>query len=244
MKKIILINKPRGKTSFWVVKQIKRIFPKEKVGHAGTLDPLAEGLLVVLVGEATKQQGEIMAYEKEYQAEMVLGLESETYDQEGELYFPSSFSILLPRLRGLNKEKIVNLIEREFQGEINQVVPPFSAVKIKGKRLYQWVREGKKRQLTLPSRRVKIEKIKVTAFSPLKERQKGKIGVEKALEIFPRLKLRMTVGKGFYVRSLVHDLGKKLGTGAVLTGLIRERIGPYSLSTALRIEDIQANGDQ
>ena len=123
--RVIPINKPRGISSYAVVHRLKKLFPGEKIGHAGTLDPLAEGVLLILVGKATKLQEKLMGLKKEYEVELILGLESETYDLEGKIKL-GNYPELLKKLSSMDKEKIEKALRR-YRGKITQTVPAFSA---------------------------------------------------------------------------------------------------------------------
>jgi len=229
---VFLVDKPRGATSYSVVRRFKKIFPGEKVGHAGTLDPLAEGLLIILVGrKATRRQSEFMKLTKQYKVKIIFGVESETYDLEGKLAFDKKN---FKRILDLNKELIKRAVEG-FGLSHCQQVPLFSAVKLKGVPLYRSARQGKK-PTDLPSKKVEIKKITLCSFrrankNSLKDWDQKE--VKELISILPEAELLMEVGKGFYVRSFASDLGKKLGVGGVVTKLIRTKIGPYRLDKAI-----------
>lgn len=233
MEKIIPVNKPRGKTSFQVVEEYRRLYPGEKVGHAGTLDPLAEGLLIILVGEATKKQSKLMGWKKEYLVEAVFGVVSPTWDLEGKLrLYPAKD--LSGRLAFLTEEAIRRELEK-FQGSIEQIIPPFSAVKVKGKRLYQLARQGKIEMNNLPKKKVNVYRIDLIDFLPARFLGK-KLTPELVLQSGPRVKIRMVTGKGTYVRSLIYQLGENLKLGAVTTRLMRTRIGPFRLDPKILLD--------
>jgi len=221
-----VINKPRGKTSYQVVEEYKKLYPGEKVGHAGTLDPLAEGVLIILIGKATKRQNEFMGLEKEYLVEAIFGITTPTWDLEGELaLYPAKD--LSEELLNLTKEKVEQEL-RKFSGQIEQVVPAFSAVKVDGKRLYRLARQGKIEINDLPKKKVDIYQIELVDFQPAQFSRK-KLTAELVLQSGPRAKIKMVVGKGTYVRSIVYQLGENLGIGATTTRLIRTRVGAFSL---------------
>lgn len=227
MEKVFIVNKPRGKTSYQIVSEYKRRFPGEKVGHAGTLDPLAEGVLIILVGKATKKQSEFMGLKKEYLVEVAFGVVTSTWDLEMEPeFFPAEG--LKKKLAKLSKEK-VNRHLIKFKGVSEQIVPAFSAVKVSGRRLYRLARKGKIDLKDLPRRNATIHKIILESFTPAVFNQK-KITPQVLLEEGPKARIRMVVGKGTYVRSLVYQLGESLGVGAVVTKLIRTRVGKFRLS--------------
>lgn len=235
-KGVILINKPVGITSFGVVARVRgRYFPGQKVGHTGTLDSMASGLLIILVGEATKRQGGFTRLPKEYEGEFALGVESDTYSADGRLRFPPQMG-LLERLSSIKKAEL-EAVFKKFQGEQEQTVPPFSAVQVKGERLHRLARRGRPLP-ELPRRRINIEHLELLGFCPFikiaeQARPLQELGPEEFLNIAPRVGFRACVSSGTYVRSLVVDIGKELDTGAVLTQLTRTRIGPYKLSDAI-----------
>ncbi len=221
-----LVNKPSGISSYDVIREFKKVYPGQKIGHAGTLDPAASGLLIVLMGRVCKEQSKFMGLEKEYRAKIVFGLVSDTYDLEGKVKI-SNGPDLFEKLSLLNKKKIERVLSSFGKGYL-QTVPAFSAVKRKGQPLYKLARKGEK-ITNLPQKEVKIEEIKVTDFKNA---------------VFPQVEIVMKVSKGFYVRSLAFDLGKKLGVGGVLAGLVRTKIGELSLDQAIELKDIRASGDR
>ena len=212
MEGLVLFNKPSGLTSTQIVNYFKKI-TKKKVGHGGTLDPLANGLLILGIGEFTKELTKFLKEStKTYIAEIVLGAKSNTYDKEGKIEVVSSKKVELEEIK-----KTLN----EFLGEIEQIPPPFSAVKIKGKPAYQYARLGEK--IDLKPRKVKIYEIRIINYS------------------WPNLKLELKVSSGAYIRSLANDLGEKLGVGAYLNGLVRTKIDEFNLDEALTFEDLKNN---
>lgn len=220
---ILNIYKEKGWTSFDVVKKVRNILrhehgKKEKVGHAGTLDPLAEGVLIVLTGRDTKKQAEIMEMEKEYVAEISFGASSPTYDLEGTLSFSK-----IPD--DLDVEKKLDELLPKYLGEIKQTVPPHSAVKVKGKRLYKKARSGKLSTAELPSKKITIRNITKLDFYKI--------------ENLPTVKLKISCSKGTYIRSLAHDLGKDLDVGGVLISLVRTRVGDYLIEQSKRIPELK-----
>ncbi len=206
---MLLVDKPVGFSSFQIVRILKRYY--RKVGHAGTLDPFASGLLLILIGTATKRFQEIQKYEKEYSGELILGMVTDTYDISGaldeKLNEPRDFS-----LRGLNE------IAEEFTGKIEQTPPRFSAIKQGGRKMYQLSRKGT--YVNPKSREVFIKTFRITEFEN------------------PKLKFNAVVGKGVYIRSLAHDFGNRLGCGATLMTLRRIRIGDYDVSQTKKIGEI------
>lgn len=214
MDDLILIDKPAGMTSFGVVARVRRILKekndgkKVKVGHTGTLDPFATGLLILLAGKATKRSNEFLKKDKEYEATIFLGEKSTTGDLEGEL---TKISNKKP-----SREEIEEVCKKII-GEINQKVPAFSAVKINGKRAYKLAREGK--EVETPTRKVSIYNLKILEYN------------------YPTLKISTFVSSGTYIRTLGEDIGDALETGAYLTELRRTKIGDYSVEDAIKLED-------
>lgn len=211
-----LVNKPKGWTSFDVVKKIryalKKVYSRKKykVGHAGTLDPLAEGLLIVCSGKHTKQIQSFQDLEKEYEGTIKLGATTPSSDAE----FPEEN---LKDISHLTNE----LVRREllaFKGTIKQRPPVFSAIKKSGKRLYEYARSGEK--VDVPERTVQISGIEITHLD------------------LPYVSFRMQCSKGTYVRTLASDLGKVLGVGGYLYALKRTKIGAYSVSDAYNVQEL------
>ena len=210
---IILVDKPAGISSFGVVAKIRRELRDEfghkvKVGHTGTLDPFATGLLILLSGKMTKKSNEFLKLDKIYEAEMKLGFISTTGDPEGEVTEYSSQKIKP------TKAEIESCIN-SFIGEIDQTVPKFSAIKINGERAYKLARSGA--DFKTPTRKITIFRIEILDYS------------------YPTLKIRCHVSSGTYIRTLAEDIGKKLGTGAYLTALRRTKIGDYHIEDAKQI---------
>ena len=210
----VLVNKPGGITSHDVVDRVRRATGVKRVGHAGTLDPLATGLLIVLVGrEATREQERFMKQDKEYVATMELGKVSDTYDSEG----------VVEETLGdveVSKEQVTQVI-KEFIGEIDQAPPVHSAIKVGGKKAYELARKGE--EVKLGTRKIQISEIELLEFNS------------------PFIKLKVSCGSGTYIRSLVHDIGQNLGSGAIMTELERTKIGPYSVDDAVDIEAFSKN---
>ncbi|MDH5596762.1 MAG: tRNA pseudouridine(55) synthase TruB [Candidatus Peregrinibacteria bacterium] len=207
---LLLIDKPSGWTSFDVVAKIRNKLGVKKVGHSGTLDPMATGLLILCVGKATKQIQEMIGFDKEYIAEITLGATTNTDDAEGEIK-KSDISKLI------NLDDIETVLEK-FRGEIEQVPPQFSAKKIKGQRAYAMARKGQE---------VKLEPVKITIHE-----------LELLNYQWPVLSIRVLSSKGTYIRALARDIGRELGCGAYLSALERTKIGPYNLSQAQQIADV------
>jgi tRNA pseudouridine55 synthase len=209
MNGVIIIDKPSGKTSFAVVEHIKKILGARKVGHAGTLDPLATGVLPVCVNEATKLAQFFLMDSKEYRATMLLGVETDTLDIEGEITARKE-----PRV---TKSGIENILS-SFVGEIEQKPPRYSAVKFKGKPLYKWARRGS--SVDPPPRMVDIHQI-----------------ILENVEL-PYVTFFVSCSKGTYIRSLCSDIGKRLGCGACLSALRRIRSGNFVEEAAISFENI------
>ncbi len=207
---VLLIDKPLHWTSFDVVKKIKWTYKLKKVGHAGTLDPLASGLLIICTGKKTKQIESFMGQEKEYTGTMVIGKTTPSVDLETPFDSEKTWDhITRDKCREATKH---------FIGEIKQVPPIFSAVRIQGKRAYMHARKGEK--ATIPPRFIRIDEFELTKLD------------------LPEIEFRVICSKGTYIRSLVQDFGNKLGTGAYLSSLRRTKIGNYSVDDAMTIDQI------
>lgn len=210
---ILLFDKDLKWTSFDLVNKVryelcrKLGIKKLKVGHAGTLDPLATGLMILCTGKATKKIEEIQYQEKEYLATIKLGATTPSFDLETEEDSSADYSHVTPEM--------LNEVLKTFIGEIEQVPPIFSAVKVKGKRAFDYARSGK--ELELPPKKIVIKEIKTEQFD------------------LPYINLRVTCGKGTYIRSLARDIGKELNCGAYLTALERTRIGDFGLNDAFSV---------
>ena len=205
---ILVINKPKDWTSFDVVAKIRNKLNVKKVGHTGTLDPQATGVLVLCIGKGTKLCQKLIGLDKEYVCDITLGASSTTDDAEGELTpMESSKEVPLTDIENVLKE---------FTGTFKQMPPQFSAKKIQGKRAYQLARKGKK---------VKLEPVDVLVHN-----------IELLDYKWPVIKLKIHCGKGFYVRSLARDIGEKLGVGGYLSALQRTRVGHFSIERAISIE--------
>lgn len=211
---VLIVDKPSGKTSHDVVQEIRRIFKTRRVGHAGTLDPDATGVLVVLVGEATKISSILLSETKKYRGEMVLGIETDTLDSSGR--------ITAQREVGDISRSDLERIFQEFLGTISQLPPQISAVKVGGKPLYKSARQGK--SVKAPKRNVKIFNLKLLDFTKNKN---------------PVASFEVECSKGTYIRSLVSDMGKRLACGAHLRGLVRISSGNFTLSDAHTMGEIQ-----
>lgn len=203
---IIGIYKEKGPTSNDVVQEVKKIVG-EKVGHAGTLDPLAKGILVIGIGKSTKELDKIVKKEKEYIADIKLGMTSETDDEEGEKY---NFKVeVIPSIEDLQE------VIKKFIGEILQTPPIYSAIKVKGQEAYKLARKGM--EVKLESRKVNIFNIEILKYN------------------YPDLKLKVTTGPGVYIRSLARDIGSGLKTGGYLADLERTRVGEFTKENSYNI---------
>lgn len=216
---IIVINKPLGYTSRDIVNIVSKKLGTKKVGHTGTLDPKATGVMVLCVGKALKISELLTNHSKEYVAEVILGIETNTYDMDG------NATILKKENVHLSEKDIIKAIN-SFKGKYMQEVPIYSSVKVNGKKLYEYARENKK--VDLPKKEVTIEKIALD----------GNITYKDGYTYF---NIKATVGKGTYIRSLVHDIGKKLDVPAVMNSLVRTRVGNFDISVASSLEDIDNN---
>jgi tRNA pseudouridine55 synthase len=208
--RVLLIDKPFEWTSFDVVNKLRYRLKTKKIGHAGTLDPLATGLLIVCVGKMTKRIDEFMGLEKEYTGKLMLGQTTPSHDLETEVTEKKDIS-------HITSDAIKEAI-KPLTGKISQLPPMHSAIKIGGKRAYQFARKGK--DIVLQPRLVDVNEFEITAIE------------------LPEVSFRIVCSKGTYIRSLVRDLGDALGVGAYLSHLCRTRIGPYLLADALRIDEV------
>jgi tRNA pseudouridine55 synthase len=211
MNGILLVDKPKGLTSHDVVFKIRKKFKLKKVGHGGTLDPLATGLLLILIGKATKQSNNFTQAKKGYNFACRLGLSTDTDDAEGRV-------IKIADFHQLSNNEIKKAV-MSFKGEVSQEVPRYSAVKVNGKKLYELARQGKK--VRLPKRKVHIYDLKVKRINP------------------PLISLEIMCSKGTYIRSICRDLGKKLGCGGITSKLKRTYIEPYDIREAYKLDIIE-----
>ena len=214
---VFYLDKPLSWTSFDVVKRIRgklhhRLgIKKLKVGHAGTLDPLATGVLIVCTGKMTKQIDELQAHVKEYVAEMALGATTPSFDLETEIdaTYPTEH---------ITREMVEQVLKEQFVGSIQQVPPAFSACKVDGHRAYKMARKGK--TVELKAKELVIDEIELIAFEPQK------------------ITLRVVCSKGTYIRALARDIGVALGSGAHLTALRRTRVGSVRVEDCLSVPDM------
>ncbi len=220
--KILLIDKPAGWTSFDVVARLRSYIRAQyrtrgekptkrqlRVGHTGTLDPFATGLLIILLGDATKRSDEFLKLDKVYEATVHLGATSSTGDPEG---------VITEIEESKRKKEEVERVLQTFVGEITQVPPAYSAIKIGGERAYKLARAGK--AVDMPTRMVTIYSLELIDYA------------------YPELRIRAHVSSGTYIRTLAEDIGKALGTGAYCRQLHRTRVGDYDISDARSIEDV------
>ena len=214
MNGILLVNKPAGVTSRDVVNKVGKILCTKKVGHTGTLDPLATGVLVLCIGSATKLVEILTATEKEYIAEMMLGIKTDTYDITGNILEDNKI---------IKSEEEIRNVLMSMQGTYKQEVPIYSTVKIDGKKLYEYARENK--SIELPKRMVTISKIELLN---MKEEQG-----------YTKFSFSCKVSKGTYIRSLICDIANKLNTIGCMTKLNRVKQGDFSLEQCYTLEDIE-----
>ena len=210
MEGIIVVNKPKGITSFDVIRKLKKILKTKKIGHTGTLDPLATGIMLVCVGRATKLASDLEAKDKIYIADFDIGYATDTYDIEGKKIAENIIEV--------SKENLKQSIKK-FIGNIKQVPPMYSAIKIDGNKLYHLARKGI--EVERPERNVTIEYINLLDFKDNK------------------VKIETKVSKGCYIRSLIYNIGQDLGTYATMTALQRKQVGDYSLENSYSLEQIE-----
>lgn len=217
---IILIDKPAGLSSFGVVARVRRrlsmeVGKKVKVGHTGTLDPFATGLLILLANKATKLSNQFLKLDKWYEATICLGKTSTTGDPEGEI--TDQYVEVIPTFEE------VKTVVLKFVGKIKQTVPVFSAVKINGQRAYQLARRGE--AVSMPTRQIEIYAIEILSYN------------------YPELIIRTHVSSGTYIRTLGEDIGKALGVGAYLTALRRTQVGDYQIENAAKLSDFMGENN-
>lgn len=217
---IILIDKPAELSSFGVVARVRRRLSMEagkkvKVGHTGTLDPFATGLLILLANKATKLSNQFLKLDKWYEATICLGKTSTTGDPEGE--------ITDQHVEVIPAAEEVKTVVSKFVGKITQTVPVFSAVKINGQRAYQLARRGE--DVAMPTRQIEIYAIEILSYN------------------YPELIIRTHVSSGTYIRTLGEDIGKALGVGAYLTTLRRTQVGDYQIENAVKLSDFMGENN-
>jgi tRNA pseudouridine55 synthase len=209
---ILNVNKPVGPTSFQVVGMVRRRSGVKRVGHAGTLDPMAGGVLLVCLGQASRVSEYLMGLPKAYRATVRLGASTTTYDAEGEVVREGDYAGVT---RAVVEEALAG-----FVGEIMQAPPAYSAVKVEGERAYRRARRGE--DVAPAPRKTEVYRIDVLRFEP------------------PEVEIDVECGKGTYIRSLAHDLGEKLGCGAHLSALTRTRVGPFRIEDAIAMAELEA----
>ena len=214
---IILIDKPHGLTSHDIVDRIRKTFGIKKVGHAGTLDPMATGLLIILLGRFTKKSNSFSDYDKEYEAVLSLGTSTDTGDKEGSITEKKDLNLYREAIKDIEN------IFASFRGKIRQVPPMYSAKKIKGKKLYELARRGI--VLEREPKIVNIQEIRLLDISP------------------PQVRFYVKCSKGTYIRQLACDIGQKIGCGAHLVSLKRTKIGPFSVSEAVQFDRVSREKD-
>jgi tRNA pseudouridine55 synthase len=213
----ILIDKEQGPTSHDIVDKLRKITKINKIGHAGTLDPMASGLLILAVGrQATKNISKYVKLDKEYEAEIFLGAETDTYDRLGKIVNISNRQIA-------DIETIIDILN-EFEGELLQVPPMYSAKKHKGKKLYELARKGE--MIERQPAKISIYEIKLISYD------------------FPILKIKIQCSSGTYIRSLAHDIGIRIGVGAYLNNLRRTSIGSFEVEGAQKIDRLNSDNWQ
>ena len=217
---IILIDKPAGLSSFGVVARVRRRLSEQagkkiKVGHTGTLDPFATGLLILLANKATKLSNQFLKLDKWYEATICLGKTSTTGDPEGEI--TNQYVEVIP-----TAEEVKTVVSK-FVGQITQTVPAFSAVKINGQRAYQLARRGE--DVVMPTRQIEIYSLEILSYN------------------YPELIIRTHVSSGTYIRTLGEDIGKALGVGAYLTALRRTQVGDYQIKNAVKLSDFMGENN-
>lgn len=208
---IVVINKPSGMTSHDVVSCVRRIFKMRRVGHAGTLDPLATGVLVILLGKSTKLFGKFEGFDKAYKATMIFGTRTTTADIQGKVVEQVPFE-------HLTRSQVENAL-KEFIGEVEQVPPMVSAVKRNGKRLYELARKGI--EVAREARKIRIDTLQLIDFN------------------LPKAQFYLECSKGTYVRKLAEDIAEKLGCVACIAQIERTSVGPFEINQAVRLEDLK-----
>ena len=206
---ILLLNKPSGISSNQALQKAKKILKVSKAGHFGTLDPLAEGLLIIGINSGTKLSKFLLNDEKEYEATIRLGISTDTDDSEGRVITSNNTEISI--------EALLEILD-QFKGEQTQIPPKYSAIKIQGRKLYDYARKGE--EIDIQPRKVNIHFLEVLEFD------------------YPILQIKLKVSKGTYIRSIARDLGHKLGVGAHLTKLVRTGQGDFSLVNATTFENL------
>ena len=213
MQGIVLINKPANCTSHDIVYKIRKI-TNEKVGHTGTLDPMAKGVLPILIGKATKCSAYLINHNKTYRVELQLGIQTDTADSEGKIVKKEEVQEKL-----LNKQHVINTLEMML-GKQDQTPPIYSAIKIEGKKLYEYARKGQK--IEIPPRKIEIYSIELNNIDEIKK----------------SIEFTVSCSKGTYIRSLCEDIAKKLGTVGFMSDLTRLKVGEFSIQKSISLEKI------
>ena len=213
---LLLLDKPAGLTSHDCVRQVRRLFKTRKVGHAGTLDPLATGVLPIAIGNATKILQFLLAEDKSYRATFKLGITTDTLDSDGQI-------VLQRQVPSISSQTLIDICAR-FTGEIDQQPPMYSALKKDGVPLYKLARQGK--EIERPTRRIKIFRLDIIE------------------SVADQVTIEVDCSKGTYIRSLAHDIGEALGCGAHITSLRRLRTGPFSIDECTTLEELGNASDK
>lgn len=213
---IIIVNKEKGMTSHDVVNKIRKIFNTKQVGHLGTLDPLAEGVLAICINDATKLVQFLSDHDKTYIATVCLGKATDTYDLEGNIISKQDVECI--------DEEIVDNVLYSFLGESEQIPPIYSSIKVNGKKLYEYARNNE--SVVIEPRRINIYNIKrITDFE--------------YIDHCCYFDVEVSVSKGTYIRSLCYDIGKKLGIPSLMAGLIRTKLGNFSLNNSYKLSEVE-----
>ena len=224
---LILLNKSKGVSSFAAINELKRKIRAKKVGHAGTLDPMAEGLMIVMINDATKFSDDLMKKEKEYYVEMELGYKTDTYDLEGTVIERYEAEI------NISNAQIIKAVN-SFKGKIKQIPPMYSAIKVDGKKLYDLARKGVEVERT--ERNVEISEVRKIKIVRLNKNSKDNENI--------KISFYVKVSSGTYIRSLVYDIGEKLGVFATMTRLVRTKIGRFEIEDVITLEKAKAEIDK
>jgi len=207
---IIIVNKPSGMTSHDVVLRVRRVLGIRRVGHAGTLDPLATGILIILIGKATKLFSRFESFDKGYRATLLLGTRTRSADIQGDVLRREPYE-------KITRDQVESALQR-FVGEIDQLPPMVSAVKVKGRRLYELARQGL--EVERKARRIRINRLDLATFE------------------LPHIQISLECSKGTYVRQIAEDLGEALGCGACITQIERFKVGPFEMTQAVELNKL------
>lgn len=208
---ILLVDKKDGMTSYDVIRQLKRLLPKgQKIGHTGTLDPFATGLLIILLGKGTKLMSKFLLFEKEYIVKAEFGYETDTQDIDGKI-------VEQKNVEKISKGNMKKVLKKEYIGNIQQIPPIFSAKKVNGEKAYSLARKGK--EVVLPSKEITVKEFKILKYD------------------WPFVEFRIKCSSGTYVRTLVKDLGRSLNSLATAVELRRTKIGDFNVKTAIPVDE-------